>query len=61
MHNSGSVIGTPLLKALQSKVGAGKVAYQGVPYPASAAVSIFPVTDVKLLLIFVAGQCQWRW
>lgn len=36
--NIGSVIGPPLLKALQSKVGAGKVAYQGVPYAASAAV-----------------------
>ncbi|CAF9934043.1 MAG: hypothetical protein HETSPECPRED_009085 [Heterodermia speciosa] len=35
--NIGSVIGPPLLKALQSKVGAGKVAYQGVPYAASAA------------------------
>lgn len=37
--NVGSVIGPPLLKALQSKVGAAKVAFQGVPYPASAAVS----------------------
>ena len=36
--NIGSVIGPPLLKALQSKVGAGKVAYQGVPYAASVGV-----------------------
>ncbi|KAG7006472.1 cutinase [Physcia stellaris] len=35
--NIGSVIGPPLLKALQAKVGAAKVAFQGVPYPASAA------------------------
>ncbi|KAL8775832.1 MAG: hypothetical protein Q9194_003595 [Teloschistes cf. exilis] len=35
--NIGSVIGPKLLSALQSKVGAANVAYQGVPYPANAA------------------------
>ncbi|KAI4113111.1 MAG: hypothetical protein LQ345_005838, partial [Seirophora villosa] len=35
--NIGSVIGPPLLKALQSKAP-GQVNYQGVPYPATAAV-----------------------
>ena len=39
--NIGSVIGPPLLKALQSKVGTAKVAFQGVPYAANAAVSLF--------------------
>ncbi|KAI4177900.1 MAG: hypothetical protein LQ348_005739 [Seirophora lacunosa] len=34
--NIGSVIGPPLLKALQSKAP-GQVNYQGVPYPATAA------------------------
>ena len=38
--NIGSVAGPPLLKALQSKLSAKNVAFQGVPYPASAAVSI---------------------
>lgn len=37
--NIGSVIGPPLLSALQSNLGASNVAYQGVPYPASAEVS----------------------
>ncbi|KAI4241117.1 MAG: hypothetical protein L6R40_004756 [Gallowayella cf. fulva] len=35
--NIGYVVGPPLLQALQSKLGADKVAYQGVPYAASAA------------------------
>ncbi|KAL8953270.1 MAG: hypothetical protein Q9222_000875 [Ikaeria aurantiellina] len=35
--NIGSVIGPPLLKSLQAKVGASDVNYQGVPYPANAA------------------------
>ena len=37
--NIGSVIGPPLRTALQARVGADKVNYQGVPYAASAAVS----------------------
>ncbi|KAL8680042.1 MAG: hypothetical protein Q9186_003722 [Xanthomendoza sp. 1 TL-2023] len=35
--NLGSVIGPPLYTALKNKLGADKVAYQGVPYPASVA------------------------
>ena len=37
--NIGSIVGPPLLQALQSKLGASSVAFQGVPYAASAAVS----------------------
>ncbi len=37
--NIGSVIGPPLRSALQARLGADKVNYQGVPYAASAAVS----------------------
>ena len=37
--NIGSVIGPPLLSALQSSLGASSVAYQGVPYPADAEVN----------------------
>ncbi|KAL8801227.1 MAG: hypothetical protein Q9182_004621 [Xanthomendoza sp. 2 TL-2023] len=35
--NLGSVIGPPLYTALKTKLGAEKIAYQGVPYPASPA------------------------
>ncbi|CAL8584604.1 hypothetical protein XPA_010191 [Xanthoria parietina] len=35
--NIGSVIGPPLRSALQARLGADKVNYQGVPYAASAA------------------------
>ena len=37
--NIGSIIGPQLKKALISKLGANGIAFQGVPYPANAAVS----------------------
>ena len=56
----GSVIGPPLLKALQSKIP-GKVNYQGVPYPADAAVSEnHGHGRLVTKLIYDVGQCQPR-
>ena len=46
--NIGSVAGPPMLSALKSKLGAGNVAFQGVPYAASAAVSLLASGKVLL-------------
>ena len=40
--NIGSIIGPQLKKALVTKLGANGIAFQGVPYPANAAVSYYP-------------------
>lgn len=45
--NIGSVVGPPLLSALQSKLGANNVAFQGVPYAASAEVNFKPLKAAR--------------
>ncbi|KAL8808786.1 MAG: hypothetical protein Q9200_004017 [Gallowayella weberi] len=54
--NLGSVIGPPLYTALKNKLGADKIAYQGVPYPASAAGNTNGGGNGGALMVSLAQQ-----